>query len=112
MRPAEWTPQCAADHAPARSAAQGAGDDQVLDLVGAFAYLEDLRVAVEASDRRLEHVADAAVDLHGLRRSPRRHATGLELGHRRFLLEGLPGVAQVGGTVGEPAGRLELGGDV
>ena len=51
-----------------RSAAEGAGDHEVLDLVGAFADLEHLRVAVEAGDRRLEHVAEAAVDLHRLRR--------------------------------------------
>src|SRR2546421_9023696 len=48
------------------SAAQGTRDDQVLDLVGAFADLEHLRVAVEARDRRLEHVPEAAVDLDGL----------------------------------------------
>ena len=35
-----------------RSAAQRARDHQVLDLVGAFADLEHLRVAVEAGDRR------------------------------------------------------------
>ena len=50
------------------SAAEGAGDDEVLDLVGALADLEHLGVAVEAGHRRLEHVADAAVDLDGLRR--------------------------------------------
>ena len=52
------------------------------------------------------------MDLHGLRRRPGRHAAGLELGHRRLLLERLAGVAQVRGAVGEPARRLELGGDV
>ena len=94
------------------SAAQRAGDDQVLDLVGALADLEHLGVAVEAGDRRLEHVPEAAVDLDGLRRRPGRHAAGLQLGHRRLLLERLAGVAQGGGAVGEPPRRLELGGDV
>ena len=71
------------------SAAQGAGDDQVLDLVGALADLEHLGVAVEAGHRRLEHVAEAAVDLDRLRRRPGRHPAGLQLGHGRLLQERL-----------------------
>ena len=84
----------------------------VLDLVGAFADLEHLRIAVEAGHRRLEHVAEAAVDLDGLRCRRYREATGLQLRHRRFLEEGLPGVAQVRGAIREPPCRLELGRDV
>ena len=57
---------------PSSSASQGAGDDQMLDFVGAFADLEHLGVAVEASNRGLEHVPDAAMDLHRLRGRPRR----------------------------------------
>src|ERR1035437_2236210 len=52
---------------PFSSAAQRPGDHQVLNLVGAFADLEHLRIAVEAGDRGLEHVAEAAVDLDRLR---------------------------------------------
>ena len=57
-----------------RLSSRAARDHEVLDLVGAFADLEHLRVAVEAGHRRLEHVAEAAVDLDGLRRrrTPRR----------------------------------------
>src|SRR5580692_41644 len=40
--------------------AQLAGDQHALDLRGALAYLEDLRVAVEAADRGLVHEAVAA----------------------------------------------------
>ncbi len=54
-----------------------------------FADLEHLRVAVEAGHRRLEHVADAAVDLHRLRRRRRRQPARLQLGHRRLLEERL-----------------------
>src|SRR4051794_27582902 len=42
------------------------GDHHLLDLVGALADGEDLRVAVEAADRVLLDVAVAAVDLDGL----------------------------------------------
>src|SRR3546814_17041898 len=88
---------------PRALAAEGAGYDQVLDLVGAFADLEDLGVAVEAGDRRVEHVADAAVDLHRLRRGRHREAAGLKLGHGRLLEDELAGVAQVRSAVREPA---------
>src|SRR5262245_48381379 len=80
---------------PARSsmthllAAECAGDHEVLDLVCALADLENLGVAVEACDRRLEHVAETAVDLYRLRRRPRRDAAGLHLRHRGFLHERL-----------------------
>ena len=109
---ADGDPPPLAASEPSGSAAQGAGDHQVLDLVGAFADLEHLRVAVEAGHRRLEHVAEAAVDLDGLRRRRYRETTRFQLRHRRFLEEGLTGVAQVRGAVREPARRLQLGGDV
>ena len=35
----------------------------MLDLVRAFTDLEDLGIAVEAGDRRLEHVPETSVDL-------------------------------------------------
>ena len=41
-------------------------DHEALDLVGALADREDLRVAVEAADGVLLDVAVAAVDLDGL----------------------------------------------
>ena len=48
------------------SGAQSAGDDHLLDLVGALADRQDLRVAVEPADRVLLDVAVAAVDLNRL----------------------------------------------
>ena len=71
-----------------------AGDHDVLDLVGPFADLEHLRIAVEAGDGRLEHVAHSAVDLHRLGCSRHGQTARLQLGHRRFLEERLPGIAE------------------
>ncbi len=84
----------------------------MLDLVGALADLEHLGVAVEARDRRLEHVAESAVDLDGFGRGLHREAARLQLRHRRFLEERLSRVPQVGGAVREPARRFQLGRDV
>src|SRR5687768_8986407 len=47
-------------------AADGAGDDETLDLGGAFEDRVDLRVAVPALDRVLLDVAGAAKDLDRL----------------------------------------------
>src|SRR4051794_3564120 len=58
---------------------QGAGDHHLLDLVGALADREDLRVAVEAADRVLLDVAVAAVDLDGLLAAADREAAALQL---------------------------------
>src|SRR5262245_28035143 len=48
-------------------ATERAGDHEMLDLVRALADLEHLGVAIEACDRRVEHVAETTVDLHGFR---------------------------------------------
>src|SRR5437016_4896154 len=56
-----------------------AGADHLLDLVGALADREDLRVAVEAAHRVLLDEAVAAVDLHGLLRAAHREPPRLEL---------------------------------
>src|SRR6185436_21057785 len=62
-----------------RLRAERAGDDHLLDLVGALADGEDLRVAVVAAHRVLLDVAVAAVDLDGLLGRANREAAGLEL---------------------------------
>ncbi len=48
---------------PSHSAEDGAGDGLELDLVGASADLEHLRVAHQLLDGKLRHVAGASVDL-------------------------------------------------
>src|SRR5215472_961187 len=77
-----------------RSAAKLARDHETLDLVGALADLEHLRVAVETGDRALEHVPGTAEDLHRLAGHLRRDAARLELGHGGLLPERLAGVTQ------------------
>jgi ABC-type sugar transport system ATPase subunit len=66
-----------------RSGAERAGDDHLLDLVGALADGEDLGVAVEAAHRVFLDVAIPAVDLHRLLGRAHGQAPGLELGLRR-----------------------------
>src|SRR5450756_380712 len=68
---------------PARDprAALGAerpGDHHLLDLVGALADREDLRVAIEAAHRVLLDEAVAAVYLHGLLGAAHGQAAGLQ----------------------------------
>ena len=76
----------------ARLGAERARDHHLLDLVGALADREDLRVAVEAADRVLLDVAVAAVDLHGLLGAAHRQAAGLELRLGGGQREVAPGV--------------------
>src|SRR4051812_37357196 len=68
--------------------AERAGDDHLLDLVGALADGEDLRVAVHAAHRVLLDVAVAAVDLHGLLGRAHGQPAGLQLGLRGGQREG------------------------
>src|ERR1700722_14726528 len=89
-------------------AAEFAGDHEALDLVGALADLQDLRVAVEAGDVAIEQVAGAAEDLHRLADHARRHLAGLQLGHGGLLLERLARIAPRGRVVGEPPGGLDF----
>src|SRR5437773_851252 len=67
---------------------QPAGDHETLDLARALPDLEDLGVAVEAADGRLVDEAIAAEDLGGVPRRGDRRLGGIQLGHRRSLLEG------------------------
>src|SRR3712207_3273307 len=92
--------------------AKRAGDHHLLDLVGALADGEDLRVAVEAAHRVLLDVAVAAVDLHGLLGRAHRQPARLELGLRGGEREVPPGVLQARGLVRQQPGRLDLRGHV
>src|SRR6476469_2487309 len=71
---------------PGRSAnldaADGARDDQALDLRGALEDRVDLGVAVPALDGELARVAVAAEDVHGALGGPERDLARLELAHR------------------------------
>src|SRR5437763_1104631 len=88
--------------------AERAGDDHLLDLVGALADREDLRVAVEAAHGVLLDVAVAAVDLHSLLGAAHGEASALELRLRRREAEVAPGVLLAGGLVDEQPRGLDL----
>ena len=59
-----------------------AGDDRLLDLVGALLEALGPRVAVDPLDRVRRPEADAAVDLQGLVGDPGQHVDRGQLGHR------------------------------
>src|SRR5581483_4259829 len=85
------------------------GNHHALHLVGAFADLEDLLVAVEARDRVLVHEPVAAVDLQRPVRSAVRELAGVELRHRRGSRERPALVLLPGGAPHEHPRRLDLG---
>src|SRR5690242_12400191 len=67
-------------------ARDGAGNDEALDLGGAFEDRVDLRVAVPALDGVLAHVAVSAEDLDRLLGDLDRGLARLELAHRAFAV--------------------------
>src|SRR5690242_2142034 len=90
-------------------ARDGAGDDQALDLRGAFEDRVDLRVAVPPLDRELADVAVAAEDLDRLLGGPYRDLTGLELAHRALAgLERLAVARHPARAPHEHARRVDL----
>src|SRR3954454_7047660 len=77
-----------------------AGDDDALDLVGAFVDLGDLGVAHHALDGVLVDVAVAAEDLDGVDGDLHGVVGGEQLGHRAVLRGlGVAGVGQGAGLV-------------
>src|SRR5438128_3591070 len=83
-------------------------DDHALDLVRAFADLEDLLVAEEAGDRELVHEAVAAVDLQRRVGGAVREQAGIELRLRGREAEGLALVLEPGRAVDELASRFDF----
>jgi signal peptidase len=75
--------------------AELARDDDALHFARPFADLEDLGVAVEASDGELLDVSVTAVHLDGFARHVDGHLRREELRHGRFQLERLPVLAKV-----------------
>jgi hypothetical protein len=73
---------------------QAARDHEALDLARPLVDLHHARVAVEALDGVLLHVAVAAMDLDRLVRHPGRGLAGVELRHRRLARVGLAGVLE------------------
>src|SRR5262245_61147253 len=58
---------------------EAAGDDDPLDLAGAFPDAVDAQLAEEALGHVLPHIAAAAEDLHRAVGHPVRHLRGIEL---------------------------------
>src|SRR4051812_35477428 len=90
-------------------AGDGSGDDELLDLLGAFVDVEDLGVAVHALDAVLPGVAVATQDLDGSLGGPHGDAAGLELRHGALGVDVLAVAAEPGGAVHEQAGGVDLG---
>src|SRR6185503_910162 len=67
-----------------RSLEQLAGDDQALNLAGAFPYRGELHVPEELLGRIVFHEAVAAVNLHAIVGDPHRNFTRIQLRHRGF----------------------------
>src|SRR5579875_1163964 len=95
-----------------RSRPEAPRDDHLLDLVGALADGEDLRVAVEAADRVLLDVPVAAVDLDRLLGRADGEPAGLQLRLGGGQPEWPALVLQPGGAVREQPRGLDLGRDV
>src|SRR5580698_5311795 len=72
------------------SSQQFAGDDDALDLVGAFEDLRQLGVAHHALDRIVHGVAVAAEDLDGVGRDLHGHVAADAFGHAGEHVEALP----------------------
>src|SRR3954471_14657522 len=94
------------------SGAERARYDHLLNLIRPLADREDLRVAVEATDRVLLDVAVAAVDLHRLVGCLHCQSPRLQLRLRRDEAEVAPLVLQPSRLVREQSGCLDLGREV
>src|SRR5699024_7750100 len=77
------------------------GDDAELHLGGALPHLQHAGVAVVAGHHVLVEEAVAAPDLAGVAGVGRRGLAAHQLGHRRLLAEGHPGIEAPGGLVHE-----------
>src|SRR3546814_6583662 len=82
------------------------GDDDALQLVGAFADRQQRRVAVEALDRELLGIAVAAMHPHGFHGVGDRRLGGEQLRHAGLHVAALALVVGLGGAVGEQPRRL------
>ena len=88
-----------------------AGDDESLNLAGAFADGEELHVAEVFLCRVVLHESVAAVDLHALFGDPHSGLAGVQFCHGGLARHALAVIAHVGRAVGEqPRGFDPRGG--
>ena len=85
------------------------GDDELLDLAGAFVEAQQADVAVEALDCVFGHVAGAAVDLHGAVGDLADHFGAEQLAGRGFEGDVFAGVALARGFEHHAARGVGLG---
>src|SRR6185436_19247146 len=85
---------------------QLAGDDDLLQLVGALADDEEGSVAVVALDVELLGISIGAVDAHGFERVLHRRFRGRVLGHTGLHVAAAALVVGGGGIVGQRDGSL------
>src|SRR5260221_3264312 len=85
------------------SAKQRPGDEQTLDLVGAFVDLGDLGVAIEPLDLDTADIALTAVDLYRVGGVLDGGIAGKALRHRAFGRRPPPGVEQQGSVLDHQA---------
>ncbi len=88
------------------------GDDQALDLAGAFADGHQAGIAVDALNGILAGVAVATVDLDGIATDAFRHLGGEQFCHGGVLDIVTALSFQPGGVVEQTAGGLDLGGSI
>src|SRR6185437_4570210 len=84
-------------------------DHQSLDVAGALVDLTDAHVAPNPLDRKIFEITVATMDLDGIRADALGHLGSEELGHRRLLDAGHPGIAQRRRVQCELARRLDAG---
>src|ERR1700676_2349729 len=88
------------------------GDDQALNLAGAFVYLGDARIAVHAFDGIFAAVAIAAVNLHRFVGGARGHFGCEKLGDGSFHGETRTTVLLPGGLAHQEAGGINFRGHI
>ena len=94
------------------AAQQLAGDDEALDVAGAFVDLHPFGVAQVALDRVVVGIAPSAVHQDRLVRGAQGGLGGEEFGGGSGPTAGLALVLQPGGMVHQVAGRVHVGGHV
>src|SRR5580704_11089980 len=88
------------------------GDDQALDLAGAFVNFGDARIAVGAFDWVFAAVAVAAMNLNRFMRDARGHLAGKKFRDGRFHRKTCTGILFPGRTEDEQASRFDFRGHI
>src|SRR5687767_13666044 len=85
----------------ARAVEKPLGNDEPMNLVRPLVDLRALRIPHEALHRIVPRVSRAAIDLNGIGRDTHGDVRGVPLGHARWRVDGLSGVAHASRAPGE-----------